>query len=83
MLTGKMRTLKPGQPGTRQLYEKYGEDLVCVRYRYDKERMMCLKTVELVVDRKLWNPTKKTIPHNKIVCLHVAYGERDVGRIIR
>ena len=28
--------LKPGQNGTKRLVEKYGDALVCVRYRYDE-----------------------------------------------
>ena len=28
-------TLKPGQKGTKKLVERYGDALVCVRYRYD------------------------------------------------
>jgi len=31
-------TLLPGQKGTRQLVKVYGDQLVCVRYRYDKAR---------------------------------------------
>ncbi len=27
--------LKPGQKGTKRLVEKYGDALLCVRYRYD------------------------------------------------
>ena len=27
-------TLKPGQNGTKRLVEHYGDQLVCVRYRY-------------------------------------------------
>ena len=29
-------TLKPGQKETRRLATRYGDRLVCVRYRYDK-----------------------------------------------
>lgn len=29
-------TLPPGQKGTIKMYEKYGGDLFCVRYRYNK-----------------------------------------------
>jgi hypothetical protein len=28
-------TRRPGQPGTKKFVERYGERLVCVRYRYD------------------------------------------------
>ncbi len=29
------RKLKPGQQGTKNLLEVYGDALLCVRYRYD------------------------------------------------
>jgi hypothetical protein len=28
--------LKPGQKGTQRLQKKYGDALLCVRYRYDE-----------------------------------------------
>ena len=40
--------------GTKRLMAKYGEDLVCVRYRYDEEAGERLKTVEVVVGRVRW-----------------------------
>ena len=49
-------TLKPGRSGTRDLVERYGEQLVCVRYRYDDELGIRYKTVELIVDEKPWKP---------------------------
>lgn len=54
-----MRTqthLKPGQKGTKSLVEKYGNSLLCVRYRYDEIRGVRLKTVEIVVDEKSYKP---------------------------
>lgn len=44
------KTLKPGQYGTKSLLDKYGEQLFCVRYRYDEERHLRHTTVELVVE---------------------------------
>jgi hypothetical protein len=44
--------LKPGQKGTKALVEKYGDSLVCVRYRYDEKSRTRLKTVELIVEKK-------------------------------
>ncbi len=35
--------LKPGQKGTKRLLEKYGDTLVCVRYRYDERRGVIAK----------------------------------------
>jgi len=57
-----MRTrlhLKPGQRGTKRLSEQYGEQLVCVRYRYDDATMKRYKTVELIVDVAEWTPRVK------------------------
>lgn len=41
-------TLKPGQNGTKRLMEKYGNRLVCVRYRYDEQSGKRLTTVEVI-----------------------------------
>ena len=49
-------TILPGQNGTKQLLRQYGEQLVCVRYRYDKARLKRFKRVELIVERKEWMP---------------------------
>ncbi|HET7437631.1 MAG TPA: hypothetical protein VFN10_23200 [Thermoanaerobaculia bacterium] len=49
-------TLKPGAPGTKRLVEQYGDRLICVRYRYDAEYCLRLKTVELIVDERHWIP---------------------------
>lgn len=37
--------LKPGQNGTKKLLTRYGERLVCVRYRCDEARAMCFTTM--------------------------------------
>lgn len=47
-------TRRAGQPGTKKLAERYGENLLCVRYRYDDETAERLKTVEIVVGRREW-----------------------------
>lgn len=49
-------TLTPGQKGTKQLTKEYGEQLICVRYRYDSSRLKRYKTVELIVDEQDWAP---------------------------
>lgn len=49
-------TLKPGQRGTKALVKKYGASLLYVRYRYDESRRVRVKTVELVVEEKPWQP---------------------------
>ncbi len=49
--------LNPGQNGTKKLARKYGEKLVCVRYRYDPDSRKRYKTVEIIVEEVDWNPT--------------------------
>ncbi len=46
------KTLRPGDKGTDKWVRKYGQRLVCVRYRHDKERRKNLTTVELVIDER-------------------------------
>jgi len=48
--------LKPGQKGTKRLTDKYGDALVCIRFRYDAESRQRLKTVELIVEKADWTP---------------------------
>jgi len=52
-------SLKPGQKGTKTLVEQYGASLLYVRYRYDKARGLRMKTVELVVEEKPWQPGQR------------------------
>jgi hypothetical protein len=51
--------LKPGQKGTKKLVEMYGTSLLYVRYRYDEDRGVRLKTVEIIVEEKPWQPAVK------------------------
>ena len=44
--------LKPGENGTLRLVERFGDTLLCVRYRYDAIRDMRIKTAEIIVDEK-------------------------------
>ena len=77
------RILKPGQKGTWKLLEEYGERLVCVRYIYDDEKQIKLKTAEIIVEKKPWRKDSKRIPKNKIVRVQVEYGEIQIGRLIK
>jgi len=47
-------TLRPGQKGTKALLRQHGDRLVCVRYRYDAERCVSVKTAEIVVEERPW-----------------------------
>jgi hypothetical protein len=67
--------LKPGQKGTKQLLARYGDRLICVRYRYDAERKKRFKTVELLVAERDWQPPRPRFIHDQIVGLRVAFAD--------
>jgi hypothetical protein len=52
-----VKTVKPGQKGTKELLSRFGANLLRVRYRYDEDTCESLKTVELVVQRRSLKPT--------------------------
>lgn len=72
-------TLKPGRNGTKQLLDRYGDQLVCVRYRYDKTRH---NTVELIVDEQDWQPNVLITP-DKLVHIRIGYGETELREKIK
>ena len=85
---------KPGERGTQKLVEKYGERLVCVRYRYDPEKLKRYKTVELVIAAEPWVPTSEAtridnVPpineqhHTPRVPVRINYYEKDLQRQIK
>lgn len=45
-----IKKLAPGDAGTKRLGQRFGKDLVCVRYRQDREAGRRYTTVEVVVD---------------------------------
>jgi len=73
-------TLRPGQPGTRKLVEKYGERLVRVRYVYDAAAGRRLKTVELVIETVPWKPNarKRRREDDDVVYVRIAYHEAEL-----
>ena len=78
-----VKTLKPGKPGTKRLQERYGEQLVAVRYRLDRKTNTHYTTVELIVEQKyaLYKtpPPAPTPP----VALRIFRHENDLQRMIR
>ena len=66
--------LKAGQPGTKRLVEKYGDSLLCVRFKYDEESRQRLKTVELIVERTAWSPLPR-YADDTLVPLRIGAGD--------
>ena len=77
------RTLAPGQPGTKKLVEKYGERLICVRYRYDPENGIKTKTIEIVIDQNKLDVNKRRIPPNKMMHIQVDVKEYEIRNIVK
>ena len=67
--------LKPGQKGTKKLVDEFGEALVCVRYRYDRESGMRVKTAEIIVEKKAWTPQPAVFPDNALVPVQIGFTE--------
>ena len=63
--------LKPGQRGTKSLVTKYGDALLCVRFRYDAKARQRLKTVELIVERTEWTPPPLRYAADTLVPLRI------------
>ncbi|WP_243374119.1 hypothetical protein [Geotalea sp. SG265] len=63
--------LKPGQHGTKKHVEKYGDALVCVRYRYDAQKHKQYKTVEIIVSESDWTPPPAKYPDSTLVALKI------------
>jgi hypothetical protein len=75
--------LQPHQDGAKQLREQYGEQLVCVRYRYNETTKERWKTVELIIDTSAWAPPKPQWPVDTLVALQVAGQERTVRQQVK
>jgi hypothetical protein len=77
------RTLTPGQKGTKKLLRQYGSQLVCVRYRYDVERRLRFKTVELIIEQVPWSPTSTRIAGTTLVGVRVGAKEVELQRQVK
>ena len=75
------QTLKPGDAGTRKLAARYGDKLLCIRYRVDAARGVRYTTVELIVDQaplagRRARPSSSSVPdRNPMVGVKIFYRE--------
>jgi hypothetical protein len=76
-------SLKPGQRGTKRLVEKYGDALVCVRFRYDPITRQRIKTVELVIERTDWEPPPEKFSADSLVAVKVEGYETDLRKQVK
>jgi hypothetical protein len=77
------RTIYPGKPGSKKWQKKYGDKLVCVRYKYDDITKKRMTTIELTVAEQDWQQNTAIIPKNKIVSIEIQYGEIDLARKVK
>ncbi len=74
-----LKTLKPGQMGTKDLLARYGPTLLYVRYRCDETTGERLKTVELVVQRSCPTPEPERPGPRRLGARAGRAGSRKVG----
>ena len=82
-------TLRPGQKGTKGLAKKYGDRLVCVRYKYDQETGRRYTTVELIEEETDWQNDRKAgdlqapVPVPQRLAIRVEYWETDLREKVK
>ena len=77
------RTLLPGENGTKNELAKYGERLICVRYRTDCGTSKRYKTVELIEEEITRPQKKRAIPPNKIMGIRILSHEIHLRRLVK
>ncbi len=73
-------TRRPGQAGTKKFAARYGDRLVCVRYRYDSDKGCRHKTVELIVETVPWKARGRR-PRRRdeeMVAVRIGYAETEL-----
>lgn len=77
------KTLWPPRPGTVRLLERFGDALVCVRYREDPSGLRRYVTVELVVETGRTVRARRRSVERALFPLAVARGDRDLRATIK
>ena len=77
------RILQAGQPGTKKLVERYGDNLICVRHRYDNQKKTIYKTIEIIIESRLLQENNKKIPEHKSVDIRIGYNEVELRSRIK
>lgn len=81
-----VKSLKPGKNGTKRFVERYGDNLVAVRYRHDADQQISYTTVELIVERKHKPPKIGTQPPTQptaLVFVRVGFHEKDMQLAVK
>ena len=76
-------TVQPGHRGAKKFLAQYGDRLVCVRYRSDKQQKKRFKTIELIVEEWPWTPPAPRRTEASIVLVKIAFAERVLRQHIK
>src|SRR5258706_1208882 len=78
-------TRRPGMSGAKKLLARYGDRLVCVRYRYDRATGRRVKTAELIVEDVAWAGRARKPRRNDsdLVSVRIAWKETDLRASVR
>ena len=77
------RIVSPGQPGTKKLVERYGDNLLCVRYRYDDQKKTMYKTIEIIIDEKPWQGKSPKVPNHETADIRISFNEVELRSRIK
>ncbi len=77
------KIMRPGQPGTKKLVERYGDNLICVRYRYDDQKKMMYKTIEIIIESKPGQDNNNKISKNKSMDIQIGYNEVELRNRVK
>ena len=75
-----VKRLRPSQPGAKKLAIRYGEALVCVRYRHDPTGTLRYTTVELIVDQA---PVAYRVSPEEVVLVHIDFDNAELQQQAR
>ncbi|MGL4318419.1 MAG: hypothetical protein ACRCTL_17610 [Pseudomonas sp.] len=84
-----VKTLKPGKNGTKRLVDIYGDSLVAVRYRHDREKRLSYTTVELIIEHKpIPTPALNTTAYRlyqerQVVAVRIGLTETQLQSLVR
>ena len=78
-----IKVIQPGEPGTKKLAQRYGNKLICVRYRHDPLNGRKLKTIELVIEEHECQANSEKIPMNKIMHIKIAFEETQLRNRVK
>jgi hypothetical protein len=76
-------TLYAGNRGTKKMVDKYGDRLICVRYRYDEKSRKHYKTVDLIEEIVDWHPQDPVPTNNTLVEIKIDWEEFDLRKKVK